>query len=224
MGGFWLALATGHAQTTAAVGPSPPVVELSEGELGSIVIHVSDIEDLYAADVRLSFDPEIIEVIDAEPNAPGIQLEPLSGFLSPDWILMNQADNTTGSAWYAASQMRPSEPVSGDGDLARVTICGRLAGSTRIAVTYQKLTHPSGIPIPADPLTAIVHVGGGGPTRAPTPQPPSPTVSTLTATATLFTVTTTPVTTATPTKFVDSTPTDQSSVPTIYLPLVTRAR
>ena len=221
-----------RGQQGTTVGPAPAEVVVGVAETGSFTIRVEDVTDLYAGDVRLSFDPTIIEVLDANPDAAGLQIEPLSDFLSPDWMLVNEADNENGRVWYAVTQLNPSPAVSGSGDLARVSFRGLVKGSTGVTVTYQKITIPSGVPIEATPLEAIIHVGGGGPTRTPpptstiTPVPTTPAVPTATPTRTPITVTVPPTTsathtpTATPT--LEPTPTDGGPEPFIYLPLVAK--
>lgn len=170
---------------------------------------------MYAADVRLAFDPAVIEVVDADSEKDGTQIEPLDGFLSPDWVLRDTADNANGTAWYAATQMNPSRPVTGTGDLARITFRGLKRGTSGVTVQYRKITHPNGVPIEATPLEALVHVGGGGPTRTPPP-----------------TVTNTPVPSATPPPSVtptatgvgtvEATPTSKPTAAPLFLPLLER--
>jgi hypothetical protein len=111
------------------------------GQLLTVDIYVENVFELYAADVRLSFDPTMVQVYDNDPDASGIQILMLDDFLSPDFVLRKNADNVAGTIWYAATQMTPSEPVSGSGPLARITLQPLQAGSFTMPITYQKIVH-----------------------------------------------------------------------------------
>ena len=83
-----------------------------------IDIYVQDVVDLYGADVRLSFNTSIAQVVDANPTLAGTQIQPLATFMSPDFVIKKEANNSAGTIWYAATQINPSPPVSGSGPLA----------------------------------------------------------------------------------------------------------
>lgn len=91
-----------------------------KGEVGDVVfvqVWVDNVVDLYGADIQIAFTPGALEVLDANPSLPGVQVTVRSDFLQPDLLLHREADNTTGTIWYAAAQMNPTEPVSGSGVL-----------------------------------------------------------------------------------------------------------
>jgi hypothetical protein len=115
----------------------------------SFEIYVQDVVDLYGADVQLGFDTTLASVVDADPNASGIQFELLASFLKPDFVVRRIADNKAGTIWYAATQVNPSEAVSGSGPLARVTFQPQGPGSFTMPVTYKKLVMRTGIEIPS---------------------------------------------------------------------------
>ena len=45
-----------------------------------VEVRVNDVTDLYAVDVKVAFDPSVLEVVDADPAKPGIQVQD-GGFL-----------------------------------------------------------------------------------------------------------------------------------------------
>jgi hypothetical protein len=159
--GLALLALVGHAAATApATGQGPsadgPIVRCNPAAVTgfmhsgvSVEIYVEDVVDLYGADVRLSFDPAFVQVQDADPAAAGVQIEVLSDFLNPDFVVRKTADNIAGTIWYAATQVNPSPPVSGSGALARVTFLPQMAGDITVPVTYQKLALRTGVQIPA---------------------------------------------------------------------------
>ncbi|MBP6786059.1 MAG: hypothetical protein KA170_00620 [Candidatus Promineofilum sp.] len=115
----------------------------------TVDIYVENVVDLYGGDVRLSFDPTIMQVVDIDPNANGVQILLLDEFISPDFVIRKNADNAMGTIWYAATQVNPSEPVSGSGPLARITFQGMQAGTFTLPITYQKIVHRDGTQIEA---------------------------------------------------------------------------
>ena len=127
----------------------PEVVAVNIGEAASFTIFVENVAELYAGDVQMSFDPSIAEVVDADPNRGGTQIEMLEEFLGTDFILRDRADNVAGTIWYANSLVNPSEPVSGSGPLARVTMQSIKAGSFDVAITAHKIVKRGGVEIPS---------------------------------------------------------------------------
>jgi hypothetical protein len=94
------------------------------GEIVELEIAVQDVTDLYAAQVKLTFDPSLVQVQDTDPrpSAPGVQIRP-GDFLDPhQFVLVNEADNATGEIEFAVTQLRPAEARSGSGVLATVTL------------------------------------------------------------------------------------------------------
>lgn len=150
------------AQAGTSVGPSPTVAYTEPSETTPVYIHIADVEDLYGADVRLSYDPDVIEIVDALP-AGGIQVQPLSSFMSPDLVLFNTVDPDAGTIWYAATQISPTLEVSGSGVIASFEVRGLEAGTSPLEVTYQKLVRRDGTTITATPVDGVVHVGPPAP-------------------------------------------------------------
>lgn len=144
--GTRLLSATPHQETVLRCEPESIVVEI--GESVTFTIFVQDVVDLYGADVRMSFDPTIAQVVDANGAKPGVQIELLDEFLSPDFVLRDVADNDAGTIWYANAQVNPTEAVSGSGPLARVTMESLKPGSFEVPFTFQELVLRNGDPIP----------------------------------------------------------------------------
>lgn len=179
-----------------------------------IDIYVQDVIDLYGADVRLSFDTTIAQVVDADPTLPGTQIQPLATFLSPDFVIKKEANNSAGTIWYAATQLNPSPPVSGSGPLARFTLRALTAGSFALPITSAQLSKAGGIPIPLTIQNCSVAFHSvttasptATPTRTPTATPTPIHTATRTPTATPSpTATVTPTATRTPTQTPTPTP------------------
>jgi hypothetical protein len=175
-------------------------------ETGTLTVDlfVQNVEALYGADLQLSFDTSVARVVDADAGTGGVQIQPLNEFLSPDFVLRKEADNTQGTIRYAVTQLNPREAVSGSGALARVVFQAVEAGTTIVSFTATQLAHQDGKPIPHEsqscpmtftPIGTVTSTVTATATQTPTPMPTGSATATQTATATA--VTTTPTATFT---------------------------
>ena len=129
-GGIWiwallsaLLLTGSRYQTGALLYVSPQAVRLKVGETTTVDLMLTDVQGLYGAEIHLRFDPQVLRVIDAVPDAEGVQIEP--GTLpAPDFVVQNEANNDTGTIDYAVTQLPPSKPSGGSGVIARITFQG----------------------------------------------------------------------------------------------------
>jgi hypothetical protein len=148
--GLGAVIAPGSVQAPGTiVRCEPAAITVPVGLVVSLDLYVQDVGDLYGADVRLSFDPAVVKVVDADQSAAGVQIQPLSGFLKPDFVVRKVADNISGTIWYAATQVNPTLPVTGSGSLARVTLLPQATGAFSMPFTYQKLVRRNGVQITA---------------------------------------------------------------------------
>jgi hypothetical protein len=178
MGG---AIFPGHAQaptaTTVSVNPATPSV--SGCDILDVYIDVNDVANLYAIDVRLTFNPAVLEVVDFDTASPTVDLEPIID-PSPNlnfqagYTVRNEANNFTGTIWYAATQTAPTPAANGSGHVARVRLRAKSTGSSALTFTYIKLSDPNGVQIAA--------TGTNGSVSASTAVAPTLNISRLNAT------------------------------------------
>lgn len=141
----------GAEATTITLNPSP--VTINGCEIVQVQVWINDVSNLYAADVQLSFDPSVLEVVDFDPGTPGvIELEP-GGFLVPPlWTARNTADNVAGTIWYAATQLYPTPPAEGSGILFVIRFRAKAgATSSPLHFTYTALSNRDAEEIAATP-------------------------------------------------------------------------
>jgi hypothetical protein len=136
---------------------TPAEVEIGAGETTTVTLHVDGVTDLYGYQVTIDFDPDVLEVVDADEHEPGIQVA-LGNFLSPDYVHENAADNTRGRIVCVITQLAPTTPVTGSGDLLIVTMSGRARGTSDLNLIDLKLANAEGIEIPAAKHSAQVTV------------------------------------------------------------------
>jgi hypothetical protein len=89
-------------------------------------LRVTNVHDMYGVDVMLIFDASVVEVIDVDPEQPGVQIAP--GPLFQDQQLYFVAYNRVtqnrqtgaGTISFVATLLNPAEPIDGDGIIATI--------------------------------------------------------------------------------------------------------
>ncbi len=193
--------------TTLSVDPSSAEVDV--GDETTVEITIDDVTDLYYVEVYVLFDPELLEVVDADSASSGVQIE-IGPFLGTDvTVYDNDVDQDNGEISFA--QEVASDAVDGSGVLAEITFEGKASGTSDITIddTDLYLEDSAGDPIDVSiengTITIVADV-----TSSPTLEATSTSTSTLTATSastSTLTATSTPKDTSTPTPKVTSTPT-----------------
>ncbi len=150
------------------VGVDPAWQRIGPAGTTEVAIRIESVTRLYGVEVHLTFDPNYLEIQDADPDKPGVQLQ-TGSFPAPDFVVQNQADNVQGTIDYAVSQLAPREPVDGGGVLATITVKARGEGTSRLAFTGAKLANPDGQQIPAQTLDGEIVVAVGALSVQPTP-------------------------------------------------------
>lgn len=140
----------------AIVRPDPLVSTVPLGGQVVVNIYIQEVQNLYGADIRLSFDPTALEVQDMNAAVSGVQIQPLSTFLNPDFVVRNSACNvvdstcpTPGIVRYAVTQVNPSTPVSGSGAIAAVTFRRLTPDVTALRIIAHDLSDRYGVVIPS---------------------------------------------------------------------------
>lgn len=157
----------------AQVRIEPAQAQVGEGLTAALQVRVEGVHDLYALDIRLTFDPAVVQVVDADPATAGVQVWP-GDLLALDLVARNTADNEAGTIWFAMSQANPSPPVSGSGVAFGVTFRGRPGGgNSPLAVSYARLATRDGRAIPVAVQGGVLNVVAAAQAPAtPTPAPP----------------------------------------------------
>jgi hypothetical protein len=151
----------------------PAEAQVVANEVVDVAVEVVDVQNLNAFDLALTFDAGAVEVVDADPNLPGVQAA-LGMLLDPGFVIINQADNAAGSVHLAMTQLNPSTPKSGTGTLMVVRLRGKQPGtSSTVTIVNGQLAQPDGVMIPTAPpsggVVSVVASGGGTPTSTPMP-------------------------------------------------------
>lgn len=154
----------------AAQGATPVPVSLETvstsvagGDTVTLQIKVGPATGLYAADLRLTYDPARLQILDQDAAKQGVQAADFTGgLLRPDFVVQNSAG--AGAVQISYTQLAPSAAVTGPGLLATVRATALAAGSTTLSFSQTPiLSNADGQSIPAQgvPLTLTITGSGG---------------------------------------------------------------
>lgn len=150
----------------ARIWLDPETLELVPGKTGTLDIRVEDITQLAGAEVHLTFDPVLLEVVDADSSTEGAQIAH-GDFLSPDFVAQNSADPGTGTADYAIICIPVDKAVSGSGVLARITFRALAEGEALVTIRSVLLADMQGQSIAVETTgSSVVVVSRPGPSPA----------------------------------------------------------
>lgn len=149
-----------RADSVAVATIHPSVIPLKVGfhQTVDMSIVIENVQDLYGAALNAHFDPAIVQVIDADLVASGVQLIPGS-IPVPDSIVRNSADNSLGTLEYVVTQLNPTLPSNGSGIFVKIKFRGILqGGSSAFVIDYVKFSDRDGVPIPVTPQNGQIDV------------------------------------------------------------------
>jgi hypothetical protein len=159
----WLPPPSGSslALTPATVLVSPPQqwgVEVDE--LLTVTLELRDVSDLYGVDVRLEFNPDVLEVVDVDPFTEGVQITP-GTFPDPAQgaVAAKEADNSAGTVHYALALINPAPPANGSGTLCLVNFRAKAQGHSPLRISAAELVRPTGESMPVGVAGGSVRVG-----------------------------------------------------------------
>ena len=135
--------AHGLAQSKTTVQVTPQSLRLQIDETAKIDLLIDQVSGLYGAELHLKFDPEAIEIVDAQPDQDGIQIE-AGAMPIPDLVVLNAVDNQKGTIDYAVTQLPPNQPGTGSGVIASLTVRAKKATSTEIQIEQLLLANTDG--------------------------------------------------------------------------------
>jgi cohesin domain-containing protein len=117
-----LILGTSCAPSGPAITVEPSVSSLQVNSTTLVAAKVDDIANLIAVEVHLSFDANVLEVIELIDG----------GFIKADFVVQNTFDNTAGTIDYAVAQIdRP--PANGNGTLFEIVFRAKASGDSPIS-------------------------------------------------------------------------------------------
>ncbi len=111
--------------SSALVRSEPAILEVGQGQVETLSLILEDAQEVYGIDVRARFDPAVIEIVDTDPAAEGVQMLP-GDFPQPDFLVRNTVDNAAGTLMYVATQVNPTPPANGKGPILSIQFRGKV--------------------------------------------------------------------------------------------------
>ncbi len=152
-----------------AVGFEPKALNLTTGSDGEMAVSIQNVQGLYAFDITIKYDPAFVEIIDADPGAPGIQVNQ-GNFLEGGLAAINSVDSQSGVIRYAATELNPSPAKDGSGMLLVIKMRGLKEGQTQFSLANVQLASREGTVIQFSTTAGDVTISNT-PQSGPTPTP-----------------------------------------------------
>ncbi len=128
-----------EAESLQVSGAAPTVIH--------IVLH--DVQNLYGAEVHLTYDPAILQIEDGDDSLPGVQCAAGPDFTSSNsFVALNRVNQQKGAIDFAVTLLNPAAPLQGKVVLASFTVRAKQAGSTQISFSQTLLADRNGQPLP----------------------------------------------------------------------------
>ena len=113
------------------------------GEPLTVRLILEGVEGLYGVQVELAFDPEFVQMVDANPDFPGVQIEPGPAFpRGGSFVALNSLDNEVGSLEFAATRLNPAKPLDGRVEVASFELIALKTGTVDLEFTKVLLADP----------------------------------------------------------------------------------
>ena len=77
------------------IHPDPLSLGLRPDAQGAVAIVIENVQNLYGIEFHLAFDPNVVQVEDADPAWEGVQIEP-AAWLQNGFVAVNRVDNSRG--------------------------------------------------------------------------------------------------------------------------------
>jgi hypothetical protein len=124
----------------------PATLSLQAGQKAAVSAQIENVKDLVGVQLRIAYNPVILDVQDADAATDGIQVTP-GNFLTPDFVAENAVYSGTINTTYL--QLPPRQAITGTGQLIAFTVTALAAGETPLSLNTVNLADSKGQPIPA---------------------------------------------------------------------------
>lgn len=135
-------------QPTLRLTPNPIHLTEQPNQTSVMAVEVAEVSDLHAIDVALRFDPNVVEVVDADPTQSGVQAG-LGDALSSQTFFVAVNRVSAGQIEFAGTVVAGGQPFSGQGELLKVTWRAKAGGQSDLTLTKAVLVDSANTPIVA---------------------------------------------------------------------------
>ncbi len=149
---------------------NPASISLEVGETATVQVWAEGVGGIYALFLEMGFDPLLVQVVDADPMAEGVQAAPgnLMGL-----VLENKVEGNR-LVYHAAVQ--PDTAAKDFGTLAFLSLQAVAPGTTSLRMEQVMAQDEAGNPVPITPLAdgAVTITGAAPPPMGEVSPPPAP--------------------------------------------------
>lgn len=139
---------------------TPASLQIGLGANGQTAVEAVEVTNLFGVELELTYDPNIVNVVDADAAKTGVQVELGDFFDGVDFLVVkNEAKD--GKITLAATRQAPAPGFTGATSLVNVTWQGKNSGQTALTLTKLKLSTPNGQAITATPQPGQIQVKSG---------------------------------------------------------------
>lgn len=153
------------AQSQPILKIDPPQLGLKPGDQAKFSLQIEGVQDFYGLEVHIQYNPDIIEIIDADTAKEGVQCKS-GAIFDQGFIAQNQIAN--GRIDFAATLLNPAPPFSGNGEIFECQVRGKNMGQTAIEISQAIFANRNGEKIDNTNQSAQVVVSESGKVAAPT--------------------------------------------------------
>jgi hypothetical protein len=143
----------------AVVSIVPDSDSLFVGETTESQVVLGNAHDFYGIEFFISYDPSVVQVVDADPGLAGVQIA--MGELFPPnqyTVGVNEVDTGAGLISFGVARLAPLPAVDGGGALALITWEAVGEGQSPLDFTHLKLAAPSGFELAATSQGGVIEV------------------------------------------------------------------
>ncbi len=119
------------------------MLQLQRDQTGVTQVEAVNVANLYAIEFHLAYDPNLVEVVDADANLPGVQIGIGSIFSSSQFfVIQNEAGN--GQINFSATLQAPASAFNGTGSLVEINWLGLSPGQVALVFSGVELSTQTG--------------------------------------------------------------------------------
>jgi hypothetical protein len=134
----------------------PASAQVDPGDTVQVEVWLENVAEYYTLDVRVGFDPELVEVPDGG-------VDPLWDLFDKNnhWIIRKQVDHDAGEVWYAVTNLNPAQAFEGTGRVCAITFQGLTSGTTSLDINYAQGSTRFGESLYPEQVGGQLTVGSG---------------------------------------------------------------
>lgn len=153
-----------NTPTPTATVPTGPILQVEPTNLvlpicsaqDTTTISVANVSNMQAVQLDLTYDPNVVQVIDADPNRDGVQVS-ADAIFSGGFIAANEVDTTNGRITFAATLLG-SGIINGEQDIITIDWKPQAAGTTTLTLENVILANGQGQAIASTSINGAIEV------------------------------------------------------------------